>query len=78
MAKKRVKGKTLGGFAETNQDAAEIDVGNAQHWVAVPAGRDTVSVRMFGCFTADVHALANWLMKCGIKTVRWSPPGFTG
>jgi hypothetical protein len=31
MAKKRVKGKTLGGFAETNHDAAEIDVGNAQH-----------------------------------------------
>ena len=69
MAKKRVKGKTLGMFAEINHDAAGVDVGNAQHWVAVPAGRDTVSVRMFGCFTADLHALANWLMKCGIKTV---------
>ena len=75
MAKKRVKGKTLDGFAEINHDAAGIDVGNAQHWVAVPAGRDTVSVRMFGCFTADLHALANWLMRCGIKTVAMESTG---
>ena len=75
MAKKRVKGKTPGGFAEINHDAAGIDVGNAQHWVAVPAGRDTVSVRMFGCFTADLHTLANWLMKCGIKTVAMESTG---
>ncbi len=75
MAKARVKGKTLNGFAEINHDAAGIDVGNAQHWVAVPAGRDTVSVRMFGCFTSDLHALANWLMKCGIKTVAMESTG---
>ena len=75
MATKRVKGKTLNGFAEINHDAAGIDVGNAQHWVAVPAGRDTVSVRMFGCFTADLHALANWLMRCGIKTVAMESTG---
>ena len=75
MAKKRVKGKTLDGFAEINHDAAGIDVGNAQHWVAVPAGRDTASVRMFGCFTADLHALANWLMRCGIKTVAMESTG---
>ena len=33
MAKKRVKGKTLGGFAQINHDAAGIDVGNAQRWM---------------------------------------------
>ena len=65
----------MNGFAEINHDAAGIDVGNAQHWVAVPAGRDTVSVRMFGCFTSDLHALANWLMKCGIKTVAMESTG---
>jgi transposase len=75
MAKKKEKGKTLDGFAEINHDAAGIDVGNAQHWVAVPAGRDAVSVRMFGCFTADLHALANWLMRCGIKTVAMESTG---
>lgn len=75
MAKARVKGKTLNGFAEINHDAAGIDVGNAQHWVAVPSGRDTVSVRMFGCVTSDLHALANWLMQCEIKTVAMESTG---
>src|ERR1700731_1360989 len=68
MAKARDRRRTLDGFAEINHDAAGIDVGNAQHWVAGPAGRDAESVRMFGCFTADLHSLANWLERCGIKT----------
>jgi hypothetical protein len=33
------------------------------------------SVRMFGCFTADLHALANWLERCGIKTVAMESTG---
>jgi transposase len=75
MAKTRGKVKTLHGFAEINRDAAGIDVGNAQHWVAVPSGRDAESVRMFGCFTSDLHALANWLEKCGIRTVAMESTG---
>jgi transposase len=75
MAKARDRRRTLDGFAEINHDAAGIDVGNAQHWVAVPAGRDAESVRMFGCFTADLHALANWLERCGIKTVALESTG---
>jgi transposase len=30
---------------------------------------------MFGCFTADLHALANWLECCGIKTVALESTG---
>jgi transposase len=30
---------------------------------------------MFGCFTADLHALANWLERCGIKTVAMESTG---
>ena len=44
-------------------------------WVAVPSGRDVESIRMFGCFTADLHALANWLERCGIKTVAMESTG---
>ena len=69
MGKARGKRRVLNGFPEINADAAGIDVGNAQHWVAVPPGRDTESVRRFGCFTADLHGLANWLERCRIKTV---------
>ena len=37
--------------------AAGIDVGNEEHYVAVPPMLDKNSVRVFGCFTADLIAL---------------------
>jgi transposase len=57
------------GLPELNRNAAGIDVGNAEHYVAVPAGRDPESVRSFGSFTADLHRMAQWLKACGIETV---------
>jgi hypothetical protein len=65
----------LEGFPEINPNAAGIDVGNAQHYVAVPPGRDSEPVRVFGCFTADLHALADWLHQCRIKTVAMESTG---
>lgn len=50
-------------------NAAGIDVGSREHYVAVPAGRDPHPVRKFGSFTADLHRLAQWLKACGIDTV---------
>src|SRR5713226_1759048 len=52
-----------------NPNAAGIDVGNAEHYVAVPAGRDAEPVQKFGSFTADVYRMARWLKACGIQTV---------
>lgn len=75
MAKVRAKSKGLEGFPEINADAAGIDVGNAQHYVAVPPGRDSEPVRIFGCFTSDLHALADWLERCGIRTVAMESTG---
>jgi transposase len=60
---------------QLNVDAAGIDVGSRQHFVAVPPGRDLVMVRTFGTFTADLHALADWLTHCGIKTVAMESTG---
>jgi transposase len=56
-------------------NAAGIDVGAAEHWVAVPQGRDEPSVRSFGCFTADLYALADWLARCGVETVAMESTG---
>ena len=58
-----------------NLNAAGIDVGSDRHLVAVPEGRDDVAVREFGAFTADLHALANWLSKCGVTTVAMESTG---
>ncbi|MDQ5853274.1 MAG: IS110 family transposase [Chloroflexota bacterium] len=52
-----------------NLNAAGIDIGATSHFVAVPEGRDTVSVREFATFTADLHRLADWLEQCGVDTV---------
>jgi len=52
-----------------NVNAAGIDIGSDRHLVAVPEGRDEVSVREFGVFTADLNRIADWLEKCGITTV---------
>jgi transposase len=56
-------------------DAAGIDVGNASHFVAVPGGRDEQPVREFGCWTADLHKMAEWLVECGIRTVAMQSTG---
>src|ERR1700676_3572039 len=54
--KKRPRGKQSQDWEALpalNQNAAGIDVGNTEHYVAVPAGRDAEPVQNFGSFTAD-------------------------
>jgi len=58
-----------------NANAAGIDVGASEHYVAVPPDRDAVSVRRFGAFTEDLHALARWLLQCGVQTVALESTG---
>jgi transposase len=61
--------KIIGDLVVVNPDAAGIDAGSGQHWVSVPEDRSDESVRSFGTFTADLEALAEWLVACGVKTV---------
>jgi transposase len=65
----RSKRKIIGDLIIVNPDAAGIDAGSEEHWVSVPEDRDEQPVRAFGTFTEDLHALADWLAGCGIKTV---------
>ena len=58
-----------------NPDAAGIDVGAKQHLVAVPADRDPRPVRTFQAFTPQLHELAAWLKRCGIRTVALESTG---
>src|SRR6266853_4758188 len=50
-------------------DAAGIDVGASDLFVAVSADRDPQPVRSFPTFTRDLNALADWLQRCGIRSV---------
>jgi transposase len=56
-------------------DAAGIDIGNESHYVAVPPRRDSQPVRRFGCTTAELKAMADWLKQCGIRTVAMQSTG---
>jgi transposase len=55
--------------------AAGIDIGAAEHWVAVPPGCAPQPVRRFGTFTVDLDALADWLIDCGVTTVAMESTG---
>lgn len=58
-----------------NPNAAGIDCGSAEHYVAVPQDRDPSPVRSFKTFTGDLQQLAEWLVGCGIKTVAMEATG---
>jgi len=73
--KKRSAIKNLNSLSAININAAGIDIGSEEHWVAVPQDRDENPVRLFGCFTSDLHAMAKWLKKCGIDTVAMESTG---
>jgi len=63
------------GLEVVHPDAAGIDVGNASHFVAVPPDRDEPPVREFGSWTADLRRMAEWLKRCGIRTVAMQSTG---
>jgi hypothetical protein len=49
--------------------AAGIGIGKESHYVAVPPNRDPEPVRCFGCTTAALKRMAEWLKQCEIRTV---------
>jgi transposase len=50
-------------------DAAGVDIGAEEIFVAVPADRDTLPVCRFPTFTRDLLGAIAWLKQCGIRTV---------
>lgn len=57
------------GLEVVHRNAAGIDIGSREHYVAVGPERDFQPVQSFGCFTADLHRMAAWLTQCGVRTV---------
>jgi transposase len=69
---KRVDWKAL---EIVHPDAAGIDVGGSEHWVAISPDRDAEPVRRFGCFTADLREMARWLVEKGVRSVAMQSTG---
>jgi len=56
-------------------NAAGIDIGAREMYVAVPPDRDEHPVRVFDTFTADLNELADWLVACGVTTAAMESTG---
>ncbi len=76
MASSRKKGtKKTAPLVPLNRRAAGVDIGSTFHVVAVAPDLDAEPVRSFRSFTADLNALADWLVRLGVETVAMESTG---
>jgi transposase len=77
MARKRKNNKKISApvLHCLNPNAAGVDVGATEIYIAVPVDRDAQPVRHFSTFTEDLHAAADWLKACNIETVAMESTG---
>lgn len=73
--RKKQKGMGLEDRPCLEPNAAGIDIGAREIYVAVPPDRDERPVRVFQTFTEDLHAMARWLKSCGITTAAMESTG---
>src|SRR4030095_1670099 len=73
--KKRKHRKLERSLPVMRPNAGGVDIGATEICVAVPADRDTESVRSFPTFTQDLHQLADWLQQCLVDTVAMESTG---
>ena len=67
--RRTVRSDPTEGLLVANPNAAGIDIGASDHWVSVPPGRTEKPTQRFGCCTAELNRLADWLEECGVNTV---------
>jgi len=76
MAKRKEKPERRSVVLEP--DAAGIDIGAEEIYVAAPPDRAEEPTRRFSSFTCDLHALADRLRWCRIQSVAMESTGCTG
>ena len=74
MRKRRQRGKRRD-LKLVHPGAAGIDIGCHSHWVAIDPEVSESPVREFPTYTADLNALADWLIDSGVQTVAMESTG---
>jgi transposase len=69
------KAKEVAKLEVVQPDAAGVDVGGSSHHVAIRSDAPGQTVREFGCFTKDLHEMADWLLSSGVKIVALESTG---
>src|SRR5215467_14521959 len=72
---RKAKGMCLEDRPLLEPNAAGIDIGAREIFVAVPPDRDEHPVRIFSTFTEDLERMAQWLVSCGITTAAMEATG---
>jgi transposase len=67
--KRKTKSEIPTPLHDPQPDAAGIDIGANEIWVAVAPDRSEKPIRRFGGFTQELNAILEWLVECGIRTV---------
>src|SRR5258705_8825223 len=75
QGKTKTKSEASKPLHEPEPDAAGIDVGANEIWIAVAPDRTEEPIRRFGAFTGELKAIAQWLRDCGIVTVATESTG---
>lgn len=63
------------GLPVVNPQAAGADIGADSIYICIPGPDQTQIVRTFGVYTADLHAIADWLVAHGIQTIAMESTG---
>ena len=66
------------GMSQVTAHAAGVDIGAHEIMACIPDGDDPQFVRAFGTYTADLDALADWCIDCGIETTAMASTGVYG
>lgn len=75
MARRKKKHTTVKKLHVLQPNAAGIDIGATEIYIAVPEKRSSDTVRHFGTFTEDLHKAAHWLKECKIESIAMESTG---
>lgn len=73
--RKKLYKKTVTNLHVRQPNAAGIDIGAKEIYVAVPDERSDEPVRCFKTFTEDLHDCARWLKDCNIESIAMESTG---
>lgn len=72
---KKEEVKMISRLSVINPTAAGIDVSDTEMMVAYPIDSEKLEIRAFGCFTRDLHSLAQCLKSHGVTTIAMESTG---
>ena len=78
MSKSKTKSekvKRISQLTVINPTAAGIDVSDTEMMVAYPINSEQLEIQVFGCFTRDLHLIANCLKAKGVTTIAMESTG---